>query len=412
MQTNRFELSAQGKIYQQSYFTFDIINFRLEHRHSKQGQVVHKEDDSVNQPKKIGRNMGFKLGAVVLGLIFMELAACLFGYWGFTDEERKILEDLRSETESPLLVQNCVPHPFSLYMPKPGYVAHGMQQHNAEGFRSAELSGKKDRCRIFCLGGSTTYSWSEKDIAYTYPSQLETLLHQSGATVEVINAGLPMGTSAEALATLQFRVLPHKPDLVILHIGLNDIHPTLLPGYKADYSHDRNAWTAPRTSLIREHNYLLHSGFARLLFILNLRRVGIRETFEPSYIEPEHWNFAQYWKSSEQIEAKRFVGFRNNIKSLLAICAAHDVEVILSRTSVQGGLVKQFPRFAEAYSQNLEIMKQCADEFAHCHYMDTTNLDIPDEMYVDPCHLTRDGLAVKARAFADFILERGLRGGR
>ena len=76
MQTNRLDHWAQGRIYQQSYFTLVIINFRLEHRHSKQGQFVHKEDDSVNQPKKIGRNMGFKLGAVVLGLIFIGLAAC------------------------------------------------------------------------------------------------------------------------------------------------------------------------------------------------------------------------------------------------------------------------------------------------------------------------------------------------
>ena len=366
----------------------------------------------MNQMKKSRSNIGFKLGAVVLGLIFIESFSCLFGYWGFTDEERKILEDLRSETESPLLVQNCVPHPFSLYMPKPGYVAHGMQQHNAEGFRSAELSGSKDRCRIFCMGGSTTYSWSEKDIAYTYPSQLEALLEKSGASVEVINAGLPMGTSAEALATLQFRVLPLDPDLVILHVGLNDIHPILLPGYKADYSHDRNAWTAPRNSFIRQNNYLLHSGSARLLFILNLRRIGIREAFEPSYIEPDHWNFAKYWKSSEQIEAKRFIGFRNNLRSLLAICATNDVQVILSRTNVQGGFEEQFPGFAKAYSRNLEILKLCADEFDNCLYMDTTNLDIPDGMYVDACHLTREGLAVKAQAFAHFIQEKGLRGGK
>lgn len=366
----------------------------------------------MNQTKKNRRNTGFKLGAIILGLIFIELSSCLFGYWGFTDEERKILKDLRSETESPLLTQNCVPHPFSLYMPKPGYVAHGMQQHNADGFRSAELSGSKDRCRIFCLGGSTTYSWSEKDIAYTYPSQLEALLRKSGASVEVVNAGLPMGTSAEALATLQFRVLPFNPDLVILHVGLNDIHPILLPGYKADYSHDRNAWTAPRNSIVRQHNYLLHSGCARLLFILNLRRIGIREAFEPSFIAPEHWNFTKYWKSSEQIESKRFIGFRNNLRSLLAICATNDVQVILSRTNVQSGFEEQFPRFAEAYSRNLEILKLCADEFDNCLYMDTTKLDIRDEMYDDVCHLKRDGLAVKARAFADFIQKQGLLGGK
>ena len=34
MQTNRFEHWAQGRIYQKSYFTLVIINFRLEQRHS------------------------------------------------------------------------------------------------------------------------------------------------------------------------------------------------------------------------------------------------------------------------------------------------------------------------------------------------------------------------------------------
>ena len=363
------------------------------------------------QKRIVGRRAWFKVGAVVLGVLSVEVCSALLGHLMFTEEERLAIGDLRTETESPLLVQNCVPHPFSLFMPKPRYAAHGMQQHNSLGFRSSELSAEKGCCRIVCMGGSTTYSWSEKDVAYTYPSQLERLLEQSGGNVDVINAGLPMGTSAEALATLQFRVLPLEPDLVILHLGLNDIHPTLLPDYKADYSHDRNAWTAPRASALRQHNYLLNSATARLLVVMYLRQVGMRQAFEPSYIVPEHWNFAKYWKSGEEIAPERFVGFRNNIRSMLAICAANDVEVVISRTNVQAGFGAQFPAFEQAYARNLDVIKRCAGEFANCLYMETGDLPLTDDMFVDACHLTRDGLAVKARAFAEFIQEEGLPGG-
>jgi hypothetical protein len=126
---------------------------------------------------------------------------------------------------------------------------------------------------------------------------------------------------------------------------------------------------------------------------------------------PEHWNFKKYWRSDEEIAAARFVGFRNNIRSMLAICAAHEVKVVISRTNVQRGFGAQFPAFEQAYARNLEIIKRCAGEFSNCIYMETGNLRITDDMYVDACHLTRDGLAVKARAFAEFIQEEGLPGG-
>jgi hypothetical protein len=102
--------------------------------------------------------------------------------------------------------QNTIGQAYLLYICAPNY-AHPENgpQHNADGYRgkAAPLDRRPGVLRVLCLGGSTTYAWTVPYPNQTCPAVLEELLRANlpkGYTdVEVLNGGLPYGTSAEIL---------------------------------------------------------------------------------------------------------------------------------------------------------------------------------------------------------------------
>lgn len=336
---------------------------------------------------------------VSLGLL--ETGAYLIYAWQASGDEQSIIREIK-QADNDLVVQNCVPHPYALYMPKPDFLAHGMKQHNSLGFRGSEIDVSINKFRIACLGGSTTYGWTVKDPEYTYPRLMEKQLRAAGNNIEVINAGLPMGTSAEILTTFHFRVLPLKPRLVILHTGLNDVFPILMPDYKPDYTHDRHALAIPNKSFIRKFSFLLNSNVVKLMALGYLRHKGFIEG-QASYVYPEHWN-TQYWKTGETADPQRYIGFRNNLRSLLAICEKNNIRVVISPDNILE--MPEYPALVQAYRKNIKIMQELAGEFSNAVFFDSRAINIPKDCFDDQCHLNRKGEELKAQAFAQFVLEK------
>jgi lysophospholipase L1-like esterase len=118
-------------------------------------------------------------------------------------------------------------------------------QHNPQGYRGRAVSVRRDPrvLRVLCQGGSTTYGWTVDRAVETYPAQLEEVLSESlpsgYSDVEVINAGLPWGTTAELLNHYHFKSHYYQPDAVIVHTGLNDAQAFYMEHYHPDYSHWR-----------------------------------------------------------------------------------------------------------------------------------------------------------------------------
>lgn len=314
------------------------------------------------------------------------------------EDQRRAVELFLAGDRSKSLVSLTSPHPYALYQPAPGLFARGHRQHNALGFRGPELREGADLFRIFALGGSTTYSWRVDDPADAWPAQLEALLRERDARIEVVNAGLPMGTTAEALATLQYRVLPLEPRLVILHTGLNDSFPILMSGYRPDYSHDRTRWQYPDSlwQRIAFRSHLL------TLLVLTAKPRGL---LAASWVAPEHWDWESYAKTNvaEARDPSRYVGIRNNLRSMAAICREYGIPLILSAPPVESGRLAELPAFEIAYRTNVRILQEVAAAADHVYYVDTTRLPIPAADFADPFHLDAEGLRVKARAFADFL---------
>jgi lysophospholipase L1-like esterase len=117
-----------------------------------------------------------------------------------------------------------------IFVPTPGYEAKGGKIHikiNSLGFRGEEFSRVKPpgTIRIAVLGASTTFNAEVSSNDMTWPHLLQEKLRQAnpGTKIEVVNAAVGGYTSTENLKSLQNRVLPLDPDLVIYYEANNEI---------------------------------------------------------------------------------------------------------------------------------------------------------------------------------------------
>jgi lysophospholipase L1-like esterase len=129
------------------------------------------------------------------------------------------------------------------YSPELGWkLVSGKDGVGAHGWRGPYRTAAKSSgcCRIVCVGDSTTHGsgcpWYE-----AWPHQLETLLNADSdwtathGVTEVINLGVPAyGTDQELLALKKYG-LSFRPDVVILHICINDFADI-------SYDHDWRMW--------------------------------------------------------------------------------------------------------------------------------------------------------------------------
>jgi len=168
----------------------------------------------------------------------------------------------------------------------------GVLDHNSAGFRGREASPQKlpGLWRIAVLGDSVTYGLHvAADEAY--PRVLESLLEASGAgRVEVLNFGVPGYNSFQEYTLLKNRVLPLKPDLVVLTFTPDDVEtsPVIIDvgGRKCLF---RNQFEGvgllnnPVHWFVFRHSHLYRFLYKRLVLAFAVEEAD----FEAVYIRPD-----------------------------------------------------------------------------------------------------------------------------
>ncbi len=142
--------------------------------------------------------------------------ACLFIdlHWDRMVE----IPEIRPSAQSPWEIRHFRFKPNFQSPDMPGF------QTNQWGFRDREASSPKPAgaFRVVCIGGSTTEEGQTNET--TYPKLLEARLQAAfpEKTVEVFNAGTSgVATEGHLLRLPEYLAL--EPDLVVLHIGVNDV---------------------------------------------------------------------------------------------------------------------------------------------------------------------------------------------
>ncbi len=321
------------------------------------------------------------------------------------------------------------PHRYLGFYPTPGFEI-GSDRHNSLGYRGDEIPIPKPEgeFRIACLGGSTTYTTNPEDWRESYPAQLEKILRERGwNSVRVINGGAANWSSWETLINFQFRILDLEPDLIIVYQGINDVHSRLVwppDAYRGDNAGRRSAPLAEnalpglleRSSLIR----IILLRLDRTTPHINLERsldpapdtyYGEQFRFQVGKEEYPSGIFADV-SAAEMLRTNQPVYFRRNVENLAAIASHHGVETVIA-TFMLSPLFKGEPRasspeYVGSVARTNGILKEIAGKM-NLHYYDFASIfPIDPEFFTDGRHVNPKGARLKARFFADYMVENQL----
>jgi len=354
-----------------------------------------------------------KLIAVAAGLVVGLVLAEAVARMVFVHGPGRSLEPLRAALAGELLpaaaFQRCIAQPYLLYAPAPGQrTKTGEIDHNLSGYRGRPVPLKRSpgTARVLCLGGSTTYCWRVETADQAYPARLQELLEARLPTgwsnIEVINAGIPFGTSAELLTHYHFKFHYFRPDVVIIHTGGNDALAAGRGHYHPDYSHWRRPLALP-DPWAPAGRRLLQSRLASLILLpfVGGNPRGSQALERPADTPPEITWFPDTDDTSAASDTERFPAFQHNIESLLDLIAADGARTLLVPFRLD-------PLHALSAEESDQIRRHAGileslgdrDRVAIAPFPDST---ISPGNWLDDCHLTPAGCREKATYLEPFV---------
>jgi hypothetical protein len=225
--------------------------------------------------------------------------------------------------------------------------------------------------------------------------------------VEVINAGLPGGTSAEEMVAYMLRDRHLKPDIVIIHNGGNDSEPLFYSNYRPDYAYFRAAAAQP--SPRPGEALILKSAIVQVLYAYWLNRANssaiIRFRPEPA-ASPE--------SALTNVRKNNPVGFERNVDSIVKMALQDGAlpiifPFVLANESVYSKLpnVARYNEpfhaaVAEGLAKNLKALQRVAKN-NEVNFLELPIGLLKDEDFFDHCHMQRSGELVKANFLAETI---------
>ena len=283
---------------------------------------------------------------------------------------------------------------------------------NQFGFRYGGKTNTKDSFRIMCVGGSTTWGDGAKDSSTTYPAQLESYLRSKGYYVNVINAGVPYHTSLDVLMRFISKGIYSKPDMLLIHTGLNDNGPVQSPfEYKPDYSH----WRKVRNNNRNLYKKLWHEfpfSTTRLFFILYFNFDSQQS------VSQQTSNVRQELMATTRISQKRTEGFKNYFSIILDIAKANNIIPFTVKINNDHNRKNSYAkRYFQGENLEYAINRDKEITLLHNSIMDSISFAnevkvIPfdefqpssQEYWYDNCHLTEAGIKEKAIFIGEYLI--------
>ncbi len=314
--------------------------------------------------------------------------------------------------------------PYLGYVAYPGYKKFGIVQHNEDGYRGEKVPLEKTgKLRVLCLGGSTTYGSTVDSPGQTYPARLQvllsnyilhdTLLNKTYAGAEVINGGLEAGNSAEELQQYLFKYRYYKPDVVIVHSGVNDaqIVSKHEPDFQLDYTNYRriNLNLPPLTTSGRWalKSYLI-SFFTIWLYYEDFAAPG--ENGHPSFQRHDNQLFCKWTTVNPDTVVSRkqfdYYPFYRNSRSLYESVLRDSARLIVFPNALNKNnkYVIDDKYYVQLNGLNASLSKSLADELGG-EYVSFQFDSIRDPSdWVDDCHLTPKGEENKAEILCRAVI--------
>jgi len=363
-----------------------------------------------HRPSTLYHRLIFSVLTLILfaGLIILAEVAAKKAYPRFPLSGRTAVASLTGDSDA-LRAGYYSQHPYLYYTHRSGFVAFSNQQFNSLGHRNPEVTPEPEPnvVRILCIGGSTTVSFPYvQSPEEAWPRKLEILLQEkTGKQIEVINAGLNGGNSADLLAHYIFRNRYLKPHIVILHVGGNDANALLFPDYSPEYLHYTKGWKSAALAPRPFEHILLRAYLIRCIYAFWLKDISLDTQIGRHGIDqqkPE--DCLKYAQLNEP------TGFRRNLDILVRTIIHDGAKPVIFpfvwapeevfRRNTYGAY---YDSLVLAYNKNLAVMKEIAEK----HNVKLSRLpegSIPSSLFNDFCHVGPPGEIIKAEYMLQTLL--------
>jgi len=352
----------------------------------------------------------FKTALIIFTIVFIEvIGAIILHVMPDMEHTRQLL--LKSKPDIADL--NTAAQPYLLYISAPNFSSDGYQQHNADGYRGPAVPLRREpgTLRVLFMGGSTTYGDGVANPDDSYPAQVGKILSAdpdfSNTKIEIMNAGIRYGTTAEILTHYLFKYRYYKPDMVVINPGGNDpkAYRNRWGWYHPDFSNWRKNISA-YPPLRFYSRWLLHSRSLSVFIIL---------MFYPEIPEgnvfvhrgdqmPTRWfTFAnEEQKEKPWLAPIEEIAFYRNNTSVVREMKNDGAEIFL--LSYQGNPYAKGDQegWRVFYDWEESILKRVAEE-QHVGFAPFPLDRIPAEHWVDPSHNDPIGYGIKASYVAEKI---------
>jgi lysophospholipase L1-like esterase len=347
--------------------------------------------------KKSGKNL-LKFAYVLL-VLFMIEGVCLLalkvksGYWLFQEKYNLNAEIFK-------------PHPYLIGVPRENarLNVNGVQYtNNSMGFRGDEMSPQAAAKRIVSIGGSTTYGTSVNDWE-TWPYYLDSL---AGHDFEVLNLGVSGHSSVEHIIQASLIVPEFKPDLAIVHCGLNDLRSAYIKDLKSDYSdfHAPNLYGALGFCPL---NHLPRLGMLRVAVLL-AQKIHLYPTCDYYAIAVD--------KSEDQKTVQRALKlYERNLTTLVTVLKKQNIDVVLvpqllCKEAFQGNKLKWWIPYVE--DEELEelmaeynfVMGKVAEKEDCIFAEDILEHEWIGKDFIDPSHLNAEANCQFAEILSSYVIQ-------
>lgn len=355
-----------------------------------------------------GRRRVYAGMAMLLALAALEVGARAWFAWG---PEVNELTRQRLAGQVKADWKRFVPQPYLVYVPGPGYANASGPQHNEQGYRGPAVSLRRSPgvARVLCMGGSTTYSSRVARADQSYPAWLQRILAAQLPAglrgVEVINAGLPSGTTAEILTHWVFKFHLYQPDVVVIHTGGNDAAAFARPGYQPDYSHWRGPFQVPKP-LAPAGRVVLKSRLAAFFLIKLIHGNDPRVTLldlPAGQAPPARWFEPDKDPEGRVRLRSQEIAFLHNLDTAVRLMKGQGTKVVLMpfRPAPKHDYP---PEVLAAMRQNEDILLQIG-RVLQVPVAPLPVSTITPANWVDSCHLNSAGSEEKATHVAPFVRE-------
>jgi lysophospholipase L1-like esterase len=365
-------------------------------------------------PRGISRRVArvAEIGVIWAVILFLLLEGGVRLFIATTGSEQDRLIYLGSPSEIAAANRTFVSIPFVNFGLNPAQPDVNDMGYRNEPFPLDKPDGE---IRVVAMGGSTTYGW-QLDAADAYPQQLEGILQADYGydDLRVVNAGVPSYTTWHTLVNFQFRVLELDPDVVMIYHGVNDGGGIVYTSPDCWRGENLNVGLGAASDIAFDEPDLPSSAFQRYIGIrfglipnpAVLGGLGVEGVLQDNAIDCER---AAFYGAEAYSNPPDY--FERNLRSLVAVADAHDVQLVFSTWASRWSQVPEQtsnPGYVITFELN-DIVRDLATE------LDVPLIDLAADLPLnldywqgDEAHQTALGTRAQAEIYAAFLTESGL----